>query len=189
MRSSTINRKTKETNIKLSLNIDGMGNHGIKTGYDFFDHLLASFAKHGSFDIKLRARGDNEHHVVEDAAIVLGQGFARALGDKRGIRRFGSAVVPMDDVLVLVAVDIGGRAYCANEIKFRRKKIEDLSAEMISHFLESFASEFRINLHAKLLGGANEHHKAEALFKALALSLRDACSITGRGIPSTKGVV
>ncbi len=189
MRTSTIIRKTKETNIKVSLNLNGTGKYNVKTGCDFFDHLLASFAKHGSVDLKIAASGDNEHHIVEDVAIALGEAFRKALGDKRGIRRFGFSIVPMDDVLVLVAVDIGGRSYCANEIKFRRKKIEDLSAEMISHFLETFASESKINLHAKLLEGKNEHHIAEALFKSLALSLRDACTITGRGVPSTKGVV
>lgn len=189
MRSAKLTRETKETSVALALKIEGRGEYEIVTGIKFFDHLLASFAKHGSFDVKLKASGDNEHHVVEDVAIVLGQGFARALGDKRGIRRFGSAIVPMDDVLVLVAVDVGGRAYCVNGIKFRRKKIEDLSSEMISHFLESFASEFRINLHAKLLEGANEHHKAEALFKALGTALRDACEVRGKGVPSTKGVV
>lgn len=189
MRTSTIARKTKETNIKISLNLNGTGKYDIKTGYDFFDHLLASFAKHGGFDLKLKASGDNEHHIVEDVAIALGEAFKKALGDKRGIRRFGFSIVPMDDVLILVAVDIGGRAYCNNDLKFRRKKIEDLSAEMISHFLESFSSEFRINLHAKLLAGANEHHKAEALFKALGIALRDACEVRGRGVPSTKGVI
>ncbi len=189
MRTSTINRKTRETDIKLSLNIDGRGNYNIRTGIKFFNHFLSSFAKHGSFDLKIAAEGDNEHHVVEDVAIVLGQGFAKALGDKKGIRRFGSAVVPMDDVLVLVAIDVGGRAYCASNMRFRRKKIEDLSAEMIPHFLESFASEFKINLHAKLLDGKNEHHKAEALFKALGIALREACEVRGKGVPSTKGVV
>ncbi|MFH1774437.1 MAG: imidazoleglycerol-phosphate dehydratase HisB [Methanobacteriota archaeon] len=189
MRTSTIARKTKETDVKLSLNIDGRGNYNIRTDIKFFNHLLSSFAKHGSFDLKLKASGDNEHHVVEDVAIALGEAFKRALGSKRGIRRFGFAIVPMDDVLLLSAIDIGGRAYSSIGVKFRRKKIEDLSAEMISHFLATFVSESRINLHAKLLEGRNEHHIAEALFKSLALSLRDACTIAGRGIPSTKGVV
>lgn len=189
MRTSTIVRKTKETNIKVSLSLNGTGKYNVKTGYDFFDHLLASFAKHGGFDLKLKASGDNEHHIVEDVAIALGEAFKKALGDKRGIRRFGFSIVPMDDVLLLSAIDIGGRAYSSIGVKFRRKKIEDLSAEMISHFLETFASESRINLHVKLLEGKNKHHIAEALFKSLALSLRDACSVVGRGVPSTKGVL
>lgn len=188
-RKSKVSRKTKETNIRVSLNIDGRGNYNIRTGIKFFNHFLSSFAKHGSFDLEIAATGDNEHHVVEDVGIVLGEAFKKALGDKLGIRRFGFSVVPMDDALVLVAVDAGGRAYCSNDVKFRRKKIEDLSAEMIPHFLESFASEFKINLHAKLLDGKNEHHKAEALFKALGVALRDACEVRGRGVPSTKGVI
>lgn len=189
MRTSTVNRKTKETNVKLSLNIDGRGNYSIKTGIKFFDHLLASFVKHGSFDLKLEASGDNEHHVVEDVAIALGEAFKKALGGKLGIRRFGFSIVPMDDVLLLTSIDIGGRAYSSIGVKFRRKKIEDLSAEMISHFLVTFASESKINLHAKMLDGKNEHHAAEALFKALGTALRDACEVRGRGVPSTKGVI
>jgi imidazoleglycerol-phosphate dehydratase len=189
MRSSTVARKTRETEIKVSLVVDGEGKYKIDTGISFFDHMLASLAKHGYFDLEVSARGDNEHHVVEDVAIALGQAFREALGNKRGIRRFGFSIVPMDDVLILTSVDISGRSYCVNGVKFRRKKIEDLSSEMISHFLETFSSEFKINLHTRVLEGKNEHHKAEALFKSLALSLKQACSIEGKNIPSTKGVL
>lgn len=189
MRTADIARKTSETDIKISLNIDGSGDYTIDTGEKFFDHMLSSFARHGSFDLKISASGDNEHHIVEDVGIALGEAFKQALGDKRGIRRFGFSITPMDDVLVLTSIDLGGRSYCANKITFRKKKIEDLSSEMIAHFIESFSSELRMNLHAKLLDGKNEHHKAEALFKSLALSFKEACSISGNKIPSTKGVL
>ncbi len=188
MRAS-VSRRTSETEISVELKINGSGSYEVSTTIPFLDHLLASFAKHGRFDLALKAEGDHEHHIVEDVAIALGQAFRKAAGDKAGIRRFGHAVVPMDDVLVLVAVDISGRSYCSNTVKFRYKRVEGLSTEMITHFLESFASEFRINLHAKLLDGKNEHHKAEALFKALGLALSQALEKRGGGVPSTKGVL
>ncbi len=184
-----VERHTKETEITAELKINGSGSYEISTTLPFFDHLLASFAKHGRFDLVLKARGDHEHHLVEDVAIVLGQAFREAAGSKAGIRRFGHAVVPMDDVLVLVAVDISGRSYCSSGVKFKYKRVEGLSTELISHFLESFASEFKINLHAKLLDGKNEHHKAEALFKALGIALSMALEKRGDGIPSTKGIL
>ncbi len=189
MRTAKIRRKTTETDITVSLNIDGKGGHKIDTGEKFFDHMLSSFARHGSFDLDISATGDNEHHTVEDVGIALGEAFKKALGDKRGIRRFGFSIIPMDDVLVLTSIDLGGRSHCANGITFRKKKIEGLSSEMIAHFIESFSAELRMNLHAKLLDGKNEHHKAEALFKSLALSLREACRVSGEDIPSTKGVL
>ncbi|MDP6459996.1 MAG: imidazoleglycerol-phosphate dehydratase HisB [Candidatus Hydrothermarchaeota archaeon] len=189
MRTSKIRRKTKETDVMGSLTIEGKGDYRIDTGAKFFDHLLSSFSRHGRFDLEVNTAGDNEHHIVEDVAIALGEAFREALGDKRGIRRFGSAIVPMDDILILTAIDIGGRGYCVNGVKFRRKKIEGLSSEMVAHFLTTFAGEFKINLHTMVLGGKNEHHKAEALFKSLGLSLREACGIVGEGIPSTKGVL
>lgn len=189
MRAVKIERKTTETNISIFLNIDGKGDYKINTGGKFFDHMLSSFARHGSFDLKVNATGDNEHHIVEDTGIALGEAFKKALGDKVGIQRYGSSIIPMDDVLMLTSVDLGGRTYCANGITFRKKKIEDLSSEMIAHFLESFSAELRMNMHAKLMDGKNEHHKAEALFKSLALSLGQACRVTGENIPSTKGVI
>lgn len=191
MRVSKIERKTNETDIEISLNVDGKGNYDINTGIRFFDHLLSSFAKHGLFDLDVRASGDNEHHIVEDVAISLGGAFEGALKDKIGIRRFGSAIIPMDDVLMLISVDISGRIHCNFDINFRRKNIEGMSVEMISHFIETFVSEFKINLHAKLLDGKNDHHKSEALFKALALALDDATKIDIRreDVPSTKGML
>jgi imidazoleglycerol phosphate dehydratase HisB len=189
MRAVKVERKTTETDMSIFLNIDGKGDYKIDTGLKFFDHMLSSFARHGSFDIKVSATGDNEHHIVEDVGIALGEAFKKALGDKRGIQRFGFSIIPMDDVLMLASVDLGGRSYCANGVTFRKKKIEDLSSEMIAHFLESFSAELRMNLHTKLLDGKNEHHMAEALFKSLALSLKEACRISGKGIPSTKGVL
>ncbi len=189
MRTAKINRKTKETEVYVELNIDGNGKGDINTGIGFFDHMLQSLAKHGKFDIKIVAKGDNEHHVVEDVAICLARAFREALGEKVGIGRFGYAVVPMDDVLVLTAVDISGRAYFKSDIKFWKEKIEDMSSEMIMHFLNTFANEMKINLHIKILEDGNEHHKAEAIFKSMALSLNMACRIVGNEIPSTKGVL
>ncbi len=189
MRSSEIDRKTDETDIKVALGIEGKGEYDIDTGIRFFDHLLSSFARHGSFDLSISAKGDNEHHIVEDVAICLGSAFGKALGDKKGIARFGHAIIPMDDVLMLASVDISGRSYCSLNLGVKRKKIEGMSAEMIPHFLETFASEFKINLHIKLLDGRNDHHKAEALFKALGVALKGACRIVGEGIPSIKGML
>ncbi len=190
MRKAEVNRKTNETEITLSLNLDGSGRYNIDTGIKFFDHMLESLTRHGLFDITLKAVGDNEHHIVEDVGIAFGEAFNKALGDKRGIRRFGFSITPMDDVLILTAVDLSGRIYCVNGVRFRKKMIEDLSSEMILHFIESFVAESRMNFHAKVLDGANDHHKAEALFKSLALSLRAACFVReGGGIPSTKGIL
>lgn len=180
-------RKTGETAIEAKLNLEGRGEGTISTPLPFFNHLLESFARHGRFDLLVRARGDNEHHIVEDVAIVTARAFSRALGDKKGIERFGSAIIPMDDVLVLVAVDLGGRSYVRNGVKFRYKAIEGLSSEMVEHFVETLAQEMKVNLHAKLMAGKNEHHKAEALFKALGVALRKATRVSGEGIPSTKG--
>jgi len=191
VRTAEVERRTKETDIKVSLNVDGKGNYNIDTGVKFFDHLLSSFAKHGLFDLSIKASGDNEHHIIEDVAISLGEAFKKVLKDKAGIRRFGYAIVPMDDVLMLASVDIGGRSHCVLDIHFKRKSIEGLSVEMIPHFLETLVSESRINLHVKLLDGKNDHHKSEALFKALAVALDNATQIDPRrkGVPSTKGVL
>ncbi|MFQ5887560.1 MAG: imidazoleglycerol-phosphate dehydratase HisB, partial [Candidatus Hydrothermarchaeales archaeon] len=185
MRKAKIERKTSETNITLVLNLDGNGDYSISTGTKFLDHMLGSFAKHGCFDLKIKATGDNEHHIVEDTAICLGNAFSKAIGDKAGIKRFGFSVVPMDDVLLLTSVDLSSRSHCSIGVKFRRKKIEDLSSEMISHFLESLTSETKMNLHVKLLDGKNEHHIAEAIFKSLALSMDMATSkdLRKRGVP------
>ncbi len=187
VRRASFVRKTKETNIRVELNLDGKGDYKIDTGIKFFDHLLASFSRHGGFDLRVNAKGDNEHHVVEDVAICLGEAIKKALGGKTGIARFGNAIIPMDDVLMLASIDLGGRSYCSLDLKMKRKRVEDLSVEMLPHFLETLSFEARMNLHAKLLDGKNDHHKAECLFKALGVALREASRVVGSGIPSTKG--
>jgi imidazoleglycerol-phosphate dehydratase len=190
VRNATVTRKTSETDITVNLNLDGSGKYSVSTGTQFFDHMLESFARHGGFDVEISAAGDNEHHIVEDVGIALGQALKEAVGDKKGIARFGQAVIPMDEVLILTSVDLGGRTHIALDAKFRKKKIEDLSAEMIEHFVESFASEARMNLHIKFLDGRNDHHKAEAIFKSLAIALKMAVSKDPKkGLPSTKGVL
>jgi imidazoleglycerol-phosphate dehydratase len=191
-RTATSKRETKETSIKLVLNIDGRSQFQIATGIRFFDHMLSQLAQHGVFDLTLSATGSDQHHVVEDVAITLGKAFNQALGDKYGIVRMSHAVVPMDDALAVVAIDISGRGFSAFEASFDNLKIEDMSAELINHFFTSFASEAKINIHAKLLSGMNDHHKAEALFKALARALDTATRIDERiigKIPSSKDTI
>jgi len=188
-RKATVARETAETNIKVELNIDGSGQFQITTGMRMFDHLLSHLAQHGVFDIKISASGPDQHHVVEDVAISLGKAFNQALGKKQGIVRMAHAVVPMDEALAEVAVDIGGRVYCVIEADFDEASIGDLDADLVRHFLVSLASEAKINLHAKVLSGINDHHKAEALFKALARALDAATRIDERiagRVPSTK---
>ncbi|MFC1923787.1 imidazoleglycerol-phosphate dehydratase HisB [Chloroflexota bacterium] len=191
-RVATIKRETKETSVILEFGIDGEGNFNITTGIRMFDHLLSQLARHGAFDLKLSASGDDSHHLVEDVALCLGQAFNQALVDKKGIVRMAHAIVPMDDALALVSVDIGGRGYAATEAPFNEKTIAELPSDLVHHFLESFASEARINLHTKLIRGSNDHHKAEAIFKALARALDSATRIDERiknGVPSTKGII
>jgi len=191
-RKATVARETAETNVKVELNIDGSGQFQITTGIRMFDHLLSHIAQHGVFDIKISASGPDQHHVVEDVAISLGKGFNQALGKKQGIVRMAHAVVPMDEALVEVAVDIGGRVYSVLEADFNEAVIGDLDADLVRHFLVSFASEAKINLHARVLSGINDHHKAEALFKALARALDTATRVDERiagMIPSTKEVI
>lgn len=194
-RSATVKRETKETKVTIELDVDGRGISEISTGIGMLDHLLEQVARHGRFDLKIEAQGDlkvNEHHTVEDVAISLGKAFHQALGERRGIVRMGHAVVPMDDALALVAVDIGGRGYAQVDASFAKEYIGELPTGLISHFLRSFALEARLNLHAKLLAGEDDHHKAEALFKALGRALDDATEIDGRIAgepPSTKGVI
>ena len=194
-RIATINRETKETGIALELDIDGSGASEIETGVGMFDHLLEQLAKHGRFDLRLRAKGDlqvDEHHTVEDVGVVLGQAFAQALGERKGIVRMAHAIVPMDRALALVAVDLSGRGYANVEVSFDKEYINELPTDLVEHFLESFAVEGRFNLYAKFLSEGNDHHKAEALFKALARALDEATKIDQRTvgeIPSTKGVI
>ncbi|MDD5127005.1 MAG: imidazoleglycerol-phosphate dehydratase HisB [Dehalococcoidales bacterium] len=188
-RIGTIKRETKETVISVSLNVDGSGQWEITTGVRMFDHLLSQLAKHGTFDIKLSATGSDQHHLVEDVAICLGKALGKALGEKRGIVRMADVTVPMDDALVLVALDLSGRGYCALELSFADNDMFGFPADLIRHFLESFASEARLNLHARVLAGTNDHHKAEALFKALGRALDRATRIDERlagELPTTK---
>jgi len=188
-RQSTIKRETKETNINLMINIDGSGKWEINTGIGMFDHLLSQLAKHGLFDIKLSAAGDDQHHIAEDVAICFGKALGEALGEKRGIVRMASALVPMDDTLAMVAVDIGGRGYTVLDLPFSDNDMSGFPTDLIRHFLESFAAEARLNLHAKIMYGVNDHHKAEAVFKALGRALDSATRIDERisgELPSTK---
>ena len=191
-RKAKVTRETKETSVKVELNLDGKGQSEITTGIRFFDHMLSQLAQHGIFDIKLSATGADQHHVVEDVAISLGKAFNQALEDRRGIVRMAHAVVPMDDTLALVALDIGGRGYAAFEASFNNTSIEKMPSDLIRHFFVSFASEAKLNIHAKVLSGIDDHHKAEALFKALARALDAATRlderIAGR-IPSTKDTI
>ena len=191
MRVGKVERKTKETEVGVRLNLDGSGRVSVDTGIEFFDHLLSSFAKHGCFDLRVRARGDFEHHVAEDTMIALGEAIERALGKKAGIRRMGDAIVPMDDALVLAAVDLGGRAYPVIEAKFAKRRLHDLSSDLIEHALQTLAINGKFNLHVQVLRGQNDHHKAEAIFKALGVALAQAASKSARrrGVPSTKGVL
>ncbi len=188
-RLSTVKRETKETNISLELNIDGNGKWKINTGIRMFDHLLAQLAQHGRFDIKISAGGDDQHHLVEDVAICLGKAFGEALGEKRGIVRMADAAVPMDDVLVTVILDISGRGYTVLDLPFSDNDMAGFPSDLVRHFLESFAAEARLNLHALIVYGTNDHHKAEALFKALGRALDMATRIDERlsgELPSTK---
>ena len=196
-RTATISRETKETKIEVRLDLDGKGKFDIVTGIGMLDHLLSHIARHGVFDIVVKAKGDlsvDQHHTVEDTAICLGQVLRKAVGEGRGIIRMAHAVVPMDETLAVVALDISGRGYAVIDpsVKFRRKKIGELESDIIPHFFETFAIESQMNLHAILLKGTNDHHKAEALFKAMGRALDTATRIDGRivgDIPSTKGVM
>jgi len=191
-RQATIKRKTRETNISLELNIDGSGQWQINTGIKMFDHLLAQVAQHGRFDLKLSATGDDQHHLAEDVAICLGKALGEALGEKQGIVRMADAAVPMDDSLAMVAVDISGRGYTVLELPFTDNDMAGFPTDLIRHFLESFALEAKVNLHARIIYGANDHHKAEALFKALGRALDNATRIDQRisgKLPSTKDLL
>lgn len=191
-RTSVIVRETSETKVHVELALDGSGACEVNTGIRMLDHLLAQLARHGLFDMKITASGADKHHLVEDAAIALGRAFNEALGERRGIVRMAHALVPMDEALALVAVDISGRGYAVVEAPIGEENVGDLPADLVRHFLESLAAEAKLNLHARMLSGTNDHHKAEALFKALARALDAATRIDERiagQIPSTKGVI
>jgi len=188
-RLAKVKRETKETNISLELNVDGSGQREIATGIDMFNHLLSQVAQHGRFDLKISAKGDDQHHLAEDVALCLGQALREALGEKQGIVRMADASVPMDDALAMVAVDISGRGYTVLELPFTDNDMFGFATDLVRHFLESLANEARLNLHARIVYGANDHHKAEALFKALGRALDMATRIDERisgQLPSTK---
>jgi imidazoleglycerol-phosphate dehydratase len=194
-RTASIERRTGETSIELTLNIDGSGMVDSATGIGFLDHMLHLFARHGLFDLKVHASGDlhvDEHHTAEDVCICLGQAFDRALGERRGLVRTAHAYVPMDEALGFVAVDLSGRPYCVVDADFVTPRVGQLGTDLIAHLFESIAIHGRMNLHARVLYGRNDHHKVEALFKALGRALDTATRIDerlGGAIPSTKGVL
>lgn len=193
-RIAEIKRETKETQIEVKLNLDGTGEYNIQTPVGFLNHMLELFAKHGLFDLDIKATGDinvDEHHLVEDVGIVLGGAFASALGDKKGINRYGFFILPMDEVLVTTALDFCGRFSLRFDCQFNRKKVGDLPTELVYDFWDAFAQNAKMNLQIKVENGRNTHHKVEAIFKSTARALRMACEIDSRGkaIPSTKGVL
>ncbi|MBL16308.1 MAG: imidazoleglycerol-phosphate dehydratase [Chloroflexi bacterium] len=194
-RSANIERKTSETEISLTIDLDGTGVYDVDTGNGFLDHMVSQISRHGLIDITLKAKGDLHtgwHHLVEDVAITLGRAFNEALGDSRGIRRMGHAMVPLDETLAMVALDCSGRGYAVIETTLDDSMVETLPGALVKHFFESFALEGKINLHAKIITGVSPHHKAEALCKALARSLREALEPDPRApsiIPSTKGTL
>ncbi len=195
MRQTTFQRQTSETSVSVTLNLDGKGQHTIATGLPFLDHMLRHLAVHGLFDLMVEAHGDLEidpHHTVEDIALALGTAFDRALGDRKGIVRMGHAYVPMDETLAFVAVDLSGRPYAVVRAKWHTPSVGGIPNSLWRHFLESFAVTARCNLHARVLYGRDDHHQAEALFKALARALDAATMVDprrGKTIPSTKGVL
>jgi len=191
-RIGTIHRLTKETDIDLQLNLDGVGRYEIDTGIGFLDHMLTHLSKHGRFDMVVKAKGDLEvdaHHTVEDIAICLGQCLGDALGDKKGIRRYGHSSVPMEDALANVAIDLSGRPCCVYNVDYRTDKIGDFDVECIAEMLRSSSNTGQFNLHINVPYGTNSHHIAEAVFKALGQALAQAVEIVGGDIPSTKGVL
>ena len=194
-RQSTIERRTGETHISLSLDLDGQGRYDISTGNGMLDHLLAQLCRHGLLDITLKAEGDlatGWHHLVEDTAIVLGRALHEALGEGGGVHRMGHALVPLDETLAMVSVDLSGRSYACLDLSLSNEMVETLPGDLVHHFLETFATEARITLHARIMTGRDAHHKAEALFKALAKALRHAVELDARStgeVPSTKGTI
>ncbi len=194
-RKTSFQRKTKETDIRIELNVDGKGDSNISTSIPFLDHLLNNFAKHGLFDLKIKAKGDieiDQHHTVEDIGISLGEAFKAALGDKKGINRSGFFIFPLDEALQVVSADISGRAYLNFDVKFSKEKIGDLDADLIKEFFWGFVRHLEATLHIRALYGENDHHKAESIFKAFGKAMKIACSKDKRilkELPSTKGLI
>ena len=195
MRSAVLSRKTAETDISLSINLDGRGKSKIDTGCGFLDHMLTLFASHGRFDLEVSCKGDtyvDYHHSVEDIGIVLGEAFAKALGDKRGIKRYGDTVLPMDEALILSAVDFSGRSYLGYALDIPTEKVGDFDTELVEEFFLAFVRQAKCALHIRMLAGKNSHHIIEGAFKSVARTLRQAVGIDGQyenEIPSTKGVL
>ncbi|OWK32832.1 imidazoleglycerol-phosphate dehydratase [Sphingomonas mucosissima] len=195
MRTATIRRDTSETKIAVTVNLDGTGNYHISTGVGFFDHMLEQLSRHSLIDLEVETKGDlhiDQHHTVEDTGIAIGEAIARALGDKRGIRRYGDALSPMDETLTQVALDISGRPWLVWKTDFTQKKLGEMDTELFKHWFHSFAQAAGITLHVETLHGENNHHIAESAFKGLARALRQAIEIDPRkadAIPSTKGVL
>lgn len=191
MRTASVERVTGETSISVTVNLDGSGSAEIETPIGFLSHMLTSLSTHSMIDVRVKAAGDLKHHITEDAAICLGRAIREALGEGEPITRFGYATVPMDCSLASCALDLGGRPYHVVGLGLRGPTLEDLAAEDVTHFLESLATSLNANLHVKVHYGQNDHHRAEAAFKALALSLRQAVALDPRrrGVPSSKGVI
>ena len=195
MRRSVIDRRTRETSIRVRLALDGRGRYAITTGIRFLDHMLELVARHGGFDLKIDASGDldvDQHHTVEDLGIAIGEAVSKALGARRGINRAGYFVMPMDETLGVAAIDLGGRAHAVVDLRLKVRRVGDLQAELITDFFEGFAQGARANVHLKVLYGRSSHHQVEALFKAFARALRVACSKDrrlARTLPSTKGLL
>jgi len=193
MRKAEVSRKTKETSVSIRLTLDGKGECRAKTAVGFLDHMLELLARHGGLDLTVTAKGDvhvDDHHLVEDVGIVLGQALKQALSRKEGITRYGSAAVPMDEALVMCAVDLGGRAYLAYGLELPAKRVKGFDTELIEEFLRAVVNAAGMNLHLRQLDGRNTHHIIEAAFKAFARALGQAVAVTGkRGVPSTKGVL
>ena len=190
-RNTNVSRKTSETDITIKMDLDGTGKYNISTGVNFFNHMLESFSKHSMIDLDVQASGDieiDDHHTIEDVGILLGEAFSNAIGDKKGIRRMAHAIVPMDESVATVAIDISGRSYCNMELKFKNEKIGDMTSDIVIHFFESFASAAKLNIYGTV-EGVNDHHKAEAIFKAFAKAIKDAIKVEHDQIPSTKGVL
>jgi imidazoleglycerol-phosphate dehydratase len=192
-RSATLTRTTRETDLSVTLVLDGTGQADVQTGLGFYDHMLAALAKHARFDLSVRCTGDlhvDDHHTVEDVAIALGEAFAAAAGDRRGVRRFGSAYAPLDEALARAVVDLSGRPWTEVHLGFQRPSIGAVATENLGHALRSFAIAARMTLHVDVLRGENDHHRAEAAFKATALALREAVAHDGHAdVPSTKGML
>jgi len=195
VRRGVIDRKTNETEIRVALTLEGRGRYTVSTGIRFLDHMLELFARHGAFDLEIHAKGDldvDQHHTVEDLGIALGEAVSKALGDRRGINRAGYFVMPMDETLAVVALDLGGRPHAAIDLKVKVQRVGDLQSELVHDFFEGFAIGARANVHAKVLYGRSSHHHVEAIFKAFARALRVACSKDkqlAKALPSTKGMI